>query len=84
MAKLPKLEFVSSFGVGYDNVDVKYAAAHGITVTNTPDVLNEEVADTALGLLLCTVAAVPSGRPLHPRRQMAAARRTIRLSQSAA
>ena len=55
MARCPRLELVSSFGVGYDNIDVKYAAAHGITVTNTPDVLNEEVADTALGLLLCTV-----------------------------
>jgi lactate dehydrogenase-like 2-hydroxyacid dehydrogenase len=54
MAKLPKLEIVSNFGVGYDNVDVKYAAAHGIMVTNTPDVLNEEVADTTLGLLLAT------------------------------
>jgi lactate dehydrogenase-like 2-hydroxyacid dehydrogenase len=59
MARFPKLEFVSSFGVGYDNIDVKYAAAHGITVTNTPEVLNEEVADTALGLLLCTVREFP-------------------------
>ncbi len=59
MARLPKLEFVSSFGVGYDNIDVKYAAEHGITVTNTPEVLNEEVADTALGLLLCTVREFP-------------------------
>lgn len=59
MARLPKLECVSSFGVGYDNVDVKYAAAHGITVCNTPEVLNEEVADTALGLLLCTVREFP-------------------------
>lgn len=59
MAKLPKLEIVSSFGVGYDNVDSKYAAAHAIVVTNTPDVLNEEVADTALGLLLCTVREFP-------------------------
>src|ERR1700733_3132088 len=55
MARFPKLQIVSSFGVGYDHVDVKYAAAHGIIVTNTPDVLTEEVADTALGLLLCTV-----------------------------
>ena len=55
MARLPKLEFVSSFGVGYDNIGVKHAAAHAVTVTNTPDVLNEEVADTTLGLLLCTV-----------------------------
>jgi lactate dehydrogenase-like 2-hydroxyacid dehydrogenase len=59
MQKLSKLEIVSSFGVGYDNVDTKYAAAHGITVTNTPEVLNEEVADTALGLLLCTVRHFP-------------------------
>jgi lactate dehydrogenase-like 2-hydroxyacid dehydrogenase len=55
----PKLEIVASFGVGYDNVDVKYAAAHGIIVTNTPEVLTEEVADTALGLLLCTVRELP-------------------------
>ena len=59
MARFPKLEFVSSFGVGYDNIDIKYAIAHGITVSNTPEVLNEEVADTALGLLLCTVREFP-------------------------
>jgi lactate dehydrogenase-like 2-hydroxyacid dehydrogenase len=55
MAKLPELEFISSFGVGYDHVDARWAGEHGIVVTNTPDVLTEEVADTALGLLLCTV-----------------------------
>jgi lactate dehydrogenase-like 2-hydroxyacid dehydrogenase len=59
MHKFPKLEIVSSFGVGYDHVDAKFAGAHGIIVTNTPDVLNEEVADTALGLLLCTVRELP-------------------------
>src|SRR6202012_238226 len=59
MAKMPKLEIVSTFGVGYDHVEVAWAAAHGVTVTNTPDVLNEEVADTALGLLLCTVRELP-------------------------
>ena len=59
MARCPRLEIVASFGVGYDNIDVKYAAEHGITVTNTPDVLTEEVADTALGLLLCTVREFP-------------------------
>ena len=59
MARFPKLQIVSSFGVGYDHVDAKWAAAHGIIVTNTPDVLNEEVADTALGLLLCTVREFP-------------------------
>jgi lactate dehydrogenase-like 2-hydroxyacid dehydrogenase len=59
MARFPRLELVSSFGVGYDNIDVKYAAGHGITVTHTPDVLNEEVADTTIGLLLCTIREFP-------------------------
>lgn len=55
MAQFPALEIVSSFGVGYDNIDLGYAVPHGIVVCHTPDVLTEEVADTALGLLLCTV-----------------------------
>lgn len=59
MSRFPKLEIVSSFGVGYDHIDAKWAGEHGIIVTNTPDVLNEEVADTALGLLLCTVRQFP-------------------------
>jgi lactate dehydrogenase-like 2-hydroxyacid dehydrogenase len=59
MQRFPKLEIVSTFGVGYDHVDAKWAGAHGIMVTNTPDVLNEEVADTTLGLLLCTVREFP-------------------------
>jgi lactate dehydrogenase-like 2-hydroxyacid dehydrogenase len=59
MSRLPHLEIVASFGVGYDHMDPKYASAHGIILTNTPDVLNEEVADTALGLLLCTVREFP-------------------------
>ena len=52
---LPKLEMIANFGVGYDGIDLKAAAERGIVVTNTPDVLTEEVADTALGLLLMTV-----------------------------
>ena len=59
MSQFPKLEIVASFGVGYDHIDAKWAGEHGIIVTNTPDVLNEEVADTALGLLLCTVRHLP-------------------------
>jgi lactate dehydrogenase-like 2-hydroxyacid dehydrogenase len=59
LGRLPKVEIVSSFGVGYDHVDAKWAGQHGIAVTNTPDVLTEEVADTALGLLLCTVREFP-------------------------
>jgi lactate dehydrogenase-like 2-hydroxyacid dehydrogenase len=59
MSRFPKLEIVSSFGVGYDHIEIPWAVAHGVTVTNTPDVLTEEVADTALGLLLCTVRELP-------------------------
>lgn len=61
MQRFPRLKIVSSFGVGYDHVDAKWGGEHGITVTNTPDVLNEEVADTALGLLLMTVRELPQG-----------------------
>lgn len=53
--RLPNLEIVSNFGVGYDGVDAAYAGTRGVIVTNTPDVLTEEVADTAFGLLLMTV-----------------------------
>ncbi len=59
MSRFPNLELVSSFGVGYDHMDVKWAAAHDVILTNTPGVLTEEVADTALGLLLCTVREFP-------------------------
>ena len=59
MRRFPLLEIVSTFGVGYDHIDVLWAGEHGITLTNTPDVLTEEVADTALGLLLCTVREFP-------------------------
>src|SRR6516162_9548120 len=59
LQQFPNLEQVSSFGVGYDHIDAKWAGDHGIVVTNTPEVLNEEVADTALGLLLCTVRELP-------------------------
>jgi lactate dehydrogenase-like 2-hydroxyacid dehydrogenase len=54
LSAYPKAEIVSSFGVGYDHIDAKYAADHNIVVTNTPDVLTEEVADTALGLFIAT------------------------------
>jgi lactate dehydrogenase-like 2-hydroxyacid dehydrogenase len=59
LSRLPKLEIVSSYGVGYDHIDAKWAGAHNIVVTNTPDVLNEEVADTAIGLILCAVRQFP-------------------------
>jgi lactate dehydrogenase-like 2-hydroxyacid dehydrogenase len=52
---LPELEIIASFGVGYDSVDAAHAGKRGVMVTNTPDVLTEEVADTAIGLLINTV-----------------------------
>jgi len=55
MRRLPNLKIVANFGVGYDSVDAAWAGEHDIYVTNTPDVLTEEVADTTLGLLLMTV-----------------------------
>jgi lactate dehydrogenase-like 2-hydroxyacid dehydrogenase len=72
MRRYPSLEIISSFGVGYDNIDAKAAARLGIIVTNTPDVLNEEVADTALGLMIMTV------------RQLAQAEQYVRAGQWAA
>jgi lactate dehydrogenase-like 2-hydroxyacid dehydrogenase len=55
LARFPKLEIVAAFGVGYDHVDAAYARDHNIMVTNTPDVLTEEVADVAMGLLIATL-----------------------------
>lgn len=54
MQRFPNLKIVANFGVGYDTVDAAWAGEHGIYVTNTPDVLTEEVADTTLGLVLMT------------------------------
>jgi len=57
--RLPNLEIVASFGVGYDHIDAAEAARRGIIVTNTPDVLTEDVADIALTLLLSTIRQTP-------------------------
>ena len=51
---LPKLEIISVFGVGYDGVPTAYCRQRGIKVTNTPDVLTDDVADVALALVLMT------------------------------
>lgn len=56
---LPNLEIIASYGVGYDAVDAAYARSKNIVVTNTPDVLNEEVADLTLGLLISVVREIP-------------------------
>ena len=54
MQQCPKLKIVANFGVGYDTVDAAWAGDNGIIVTNTPDVLSDEVADTTIGLTLMT------------------------------
>lgn len=59
IAALPKLELISHFGVGYDSVDVRAASKRGIRVTNTPDVLNDCVADTAMALTLNVMRQYP-------------------------
>ena len=59
MDRMPGIEIVANFGVGYDTIDVKAAEQRGIIVTNTPDVLNEDVADIAIGLLIATVRELP-------------------------
>ncbi len=51
---LPKLEIISVFGVGYDGVPVDYCKARGLKVTNTPDVLTDDVADVAVALIMMT------------------------------
>lgn len=60
IAAFPNLGAIINFGVGYDTVDVEAAAARGIGVSNTPDVLNDCVADTAVGLMIDTLRQFPA------------------------
>jgi lactate dehydrogenase-like 2-hydroxyacid dehydrogenase len=53
MKSMPNLKIIACYGVGYDAIDINYAKSLGIRVTNTPEVLNDEVADTAIALMLC-------------------------------
>ncbi|MBI3374815.1 MAG: 2-hydroxyacid dehydrogenase [Betaproteobacteria bacterium] len=59
MDALPKLQLISHFGVGYDAIDVGAAKQRNIMVTNTPDVLNDCVADTAMSLVLNVMRQFP-------------------------
>lgn len=60
LAKLPALEIISVFGVGYDGVDVAAAKARNVMVTHTPNVLNDDVADLAMGLMLAAARQLPA------------------------
>src|SRR5690606_23057801 len=66
MQRLPQLEIVSGVGAGYDRIDIGAAKKRGVVVTYTPDLMNDEVADTTIGLILMTV------------RDLAAAERYVR------
>jgi len=52
IAALPKLRAICSWGVGYDSIDVEFAQSRNVVISNTPDVLNDCVADLAWGLLI--------------------------------
>ncbi len=58
---LPKAEIIACFGVGYDAIDLDAAKAHGMAVTNTPDVLTDDVADLALALILDSQRRISRG-----------------------
>ena len=55
----PQLKIVSNVSVGYDNLDLPLLSERGIMATNTPEVLNETVADTVMGLILATARRMP-------------------------
>jgi lactate dehydrogenase-like 2-hydroxyacid dehydrogenase len=59
MRRLPKLEIVVGFGVGYDHIDAAWAGRHGIVVTHTPGVLDADVADLAIALTLAATRRLP-------------------------
>ena len=60
IAQLPRLEIISVMGVGYDGIDVAAAKARSVQVTHTPNVLNDDVADLAIGLMLCAARQLPA------------------------
>jgi lactate dehydrogenase-like 2-hydroxyacid dehydrogenase len=59
MDRLPKLEIISNFGVGYDSIDTQAAKARNIRVTNTPNVLNDAVAELTIGLMIALSRRIP-------------------------
>lgn len=61
MGALPNLEIVSCYGVGVDGIDLAHAAGRGIAVTNTPNVLNDDVSNLAIALMLATTRAICAG-----------------------
>ena len=60
MDEMPDLRLIAIAGVGYDKTDVAYARVKGIAVTNTPDVLTNDVADLAIGLMVAVARRLPA------------------------
>jgi len=58
LGQLPAVKLISVFGVGYDGVDLVAARERGITITNTPDVLTDDVADLAIGLIIAVAREI--------------------------
>jgi len=61
MDKLPKLEIIANFGVGYDSIDTAAARQRNIRVTNTPNVLNDAMAEITIGLMISLARRLPQG-----------------------
>jgi lactate dehydrogenase-like 2-hydroxyacid dehydrogenase len=59
LAELPRLELVASYGVGYDSIDTASCRARGVRVTNTPDVLNDAMAELTVGLMIALCRRLP-------------------------
>ncbi|NKB75813.1 MAG: 2-hydroxyacid dehydrogenase [Gammaproteobacteria bacterium] len=59
MDKLPNLEMIGCYGVGYDAIDIDAAREKGVRVTNTPDVLSDAVAELAVGLMIALARQIP-------------------------
>ena len=59
MDKLPRLEIIANFGVGYDSIDTKAARERNIRVTNTPNVLNDAMAEITIGLMIALARRIP-------------------------
>lgn len=59
MDRLPKLEIIANFGVGYDSIDIAAARTRNIRVTNTPNVLNDAMAEITIGLMVALARRIP-------------------------
>jgi lactate dehydrogenase-like 2-hydroxyacid dehydrogenase len=59
MDRLPELEIIANFGVGYDTIDTKAARERNIRVTNTPNVLNDAMAEITIGLMIALARRLP-------------------------